>query len=161
MPGPTYKEVCSGKTGHYESVRVRYDPRKIAYERLLEVFWKNIDPTDPGGQFYDRGTQYRTAIFYLNDTQRSLAEESKRRLAAAKIFKTLIATTVLPAKEFYPAEVYHQNYYKTCPLRFESYHRRSGRVGSKKRPGGAIPVSGSFRKNSATGSVMKSRREGV
>ncbi len=133
VPNPTYKQVCSGKTGHYESVRIRYNPRKIAYERLLEVFWRNIDPTDPGGQFYDRGRQYRTAIFYLNESQKFLAVESKKRLEAAGIFKKEIATAVLPAKEFYPAEDYHQNYYKTCPLRFESYHRGSGRVSYKEK----------------------------
>ena len=136
---PSYKEVCTGKTGHYEAVRVAYDSRKISYERLLEVFWKNIDPTDPGGQFYDRGSQYRTAIFYLDASQKSLAEESKKRLEAAGIYSDRIATGILPVKEFYPAEDYHQNYYKACPLKFESYHRGSGRVGFKERVWGKHP----------------------
>jgi peptide methionine sulfoxide reductase msrA/msrB len=127
VKGPTYREVCTGKTGHYEAVRVEYDPRKIAYERLLETFWENIDPTDPWGQFYDRGSQYRTAIFYQDGSQKSLAEESKRRIRAARIFKDEIATKIFPTETFYPAEAYHQNYYKTCPLRFKTYHRGSGR----------------------------------
>lgn len=139
VKNPTYKEVCSGKTGHYESVQVTYDSAKIAYERLLEVFWKNIDPTDPGGQFYDRGTQYETAIFTQNERQKFLAEESKRRLNAAKIFKKEIATRILPAGAFYPAEAYHQDYYKTCPLKFDAYHRGSGRVGFKEKVWGAHP----------------------
>ncbi len=128
VKNPTYHEVSTGKTGHYEAVRVTFDAGKIAYERLLEVFWKNIDPTDPDGQFYDKGSQYRTAIFYLNDFQKTLAEESKKRLEAAKIFSGRIATKILPAGAFYSAEAYHQNYYKTCPLRFEAYHRGSGRI---------------------------------
>ena len=128
VKNPTYHEVSTGKTGHYEAVRVTFDAGKIAYERLLEVFWKNIDPTDPDGQFYDKGSQYRTAIFYLNDFQKTLAEESKKRLEAAKIFSGRIATKILPTGAFYSAEAYHQNYYKTCPLRFEAYHRGSGRI---------------------------------
>jgi peptide methionine sulfoxide reductase msrA/msrB len=127
VKNPTYEQVSTGKTGHYESVLVRYDPTKISYERLLEVFWKSVDPTDAGGQFYDRGSQYKTAIFYIDDEQRQLAEESKRRIEMANIFGSKIVTDILPAKEFYSAEEYHQDYYKKCPLRFESYHKASGR----------------------------------
>ena len=127
VKNPTYEQVCSGSTGHYEAVRIKYDPAKISYERLLEVFWQNIDPTDPIGQFHDKGTQYRTAIFYLDEEERQLAEESKKRIESAKIFPHKIATEILPAREFYPAEDYHQDYYKQCPLKFESYHTASGR----------------------------------
>jgi len=127
VKNPTYEQVSKGNTGHYESIRVKYDNTKLSYERLLEVFWKNIDPTDPSGQFYDKGTQYRTAIFYLDDEQRYLAEESKNRIELANIFESKIATEILPAKEFYPAEDYHQNYYERYSVKFESYHKASGR----------------------------------
>ena len=127
VKNPTYDQVLAGNTGDYEAVRVKYDTTKISYERLLEVFWQNIDPIDPGGQFYDQGTQYRTAIFYLDDEQRFLAEESKNRIELANIFESKIATEILPAQEFYPAEDFHQDYYKKCPVRFASYHQASGR----------------------------------
>jgi len=127
VKNPTYEQVSTGNTGHYESVLLKYDNTKLSYERLLEVFWKNIDPTDPSGQFYDKGTQYQTAIFYFDDEQRSRAEESKRRIELANIFESKIVTKILPVKEFYPAEDYHQNYYKTCPVRFKNYHKTSGR----------------------------------
>lgn len=127
VKNPTYEQVSTGNTGHYESVLVKYDATKLSFERLLEVFWKNIDPIDPDGQFYDKGTQYRTAIFYFDDEQHYLAEESKSRIELTNIFESKIATESLPAKEFYPAEDYHQNYYKKCPVRFESYHKASGR----------------------------------
>lgn len=124
---PTYEEVCSGTTGHLEAVKVTYDPQKISYQELLEVFWKNIDPTDPEGQFVDRGSQYRTAIFYHNEEQKKLAEESKRKLEELGKFSKPIVTEIRPASTFYPAEEYHQNYYKTCPLRYEIYSAGSGR----------------------------------
>ncbi len=127
VSNPTYQQVSTGTTGHYESVLVKYDPARVSHARLLEIFWKNIDPTDPGGQFYDRGSQYRTAIFYFSQEQRALAEESKKRLESAGIFDAPIATQILPATDFYPAEDYHQDYYKQCPLKFEGYHKASGR----------------------------------
>ncbi len=124
---PTYEEVSRGDTGHLESVQVIYDPNEVSYEELLEVFWRQIDPTDPEGQFVDRGRQYRTAIFYHNEEQKRLAQESKRRLEASGIFKKSIVTEILPAGEFYPAEDYHQDYYKKNPLRYRFYRFGSGR----------------------------------
>ncbi len=127
VPNPTYEQVCSGKTGHYEAVMVRYDPNRVTYRRLLEAYWKHIDPTDPGGQFYDRGPQYRTAIFYLTEKQRRLAEESKKALELSGIFSKPIVTQILPAKPFYPAEAYHQNYYKTHAEQYRNYVLASGK----------------------------------
>ncbi|QDA31367.1 peptide-methionine (S)-S-oxide reductase MsrA [Thermococcus indicus] len=129
VENPTYELVSTGETGHREAVKVIYDPSKISYERLLEIFWKNIDPTDPYGQFADRGEQYRTAIFYLNDKQRTLAEESRRRLGLSGIFDEPIATEILPAREFYPAEDYHQGYYLTFSEHYKRYKLYSGRLG--------------------------------
>ncbi|MBF0493173.1 MAG: peptide-methionine (S)-S-oxide reductase MsrA [Deltaproteobacteria bacterium] len=124
---PTYEEVSSGSTGHLEVVQVFYDPSKISYEKLLEVFWRNIDPTDTEGQFVDKGTQYKTAIFYSDELQRKSAEESKKRLAESGKFEKPIVTSILPAKTFYPAEAYHQDYYKTHPLQYRFYRHNSGR----------------------------------
>jgi peptide methionine sulfoxide reductase msrA/msrB len=122
---PTYQEVSSGTTGHYEAIRVVYDPDKITYTELLELFWKNIDPTDDSGQFVDKGSQYRTAIFYHDEEQRDLAEKSKAELQ--KSFEKPIATEILPAKEFYRAEDYHQDYYLKKRLEYEAYKSGSGR----------------------------------
>ncbi len=127
VPHPTYEQVSTGTTGHFEAVQVRYDPNRITYRRLLEAFWKNIDPVDPDGQFYDRGPQYRTAIFYLNDEQKRLAEESKQALEDSGIFQKPIATLILPAKPFYPAEDYHQDYYKKNPAHYKNYVLASGK----------------------------------
>ena len=124
---PSYEQVSAGGTGHVEAVRVIYDPSRIDYERLLEVFWRHVDPTDPGGQFVDRGSQYRSAIFYADETEKRLAEASRDRLAATGPFKKPIATQILPLGEFYPAEDYHQDYYKKNPLRYRYYRRASGR----------------------------------
>jgi peptide methionine sulfoxide reductase msrA/msrB len=124
---PTYEEVCSGRTGHYEAVQVVYDPDKITYLRLLEIFWRSIDPTDSGGQFVDRGTQYRSAIFYHDEAQKKAAEESKRRLAAADVFRRPIVTEILPLGRFYKAEEYHQDYYQKSPTRYQMYRYGSGR----------------------------------
>ncbi|RMG69861.1 MAG: peptide-methionine (S)-S-oxide reductase, partial [Nitrospirae bacterium] len=124
---PTYEEVSSGTTGHREAVQVIYDPKVISYQELLEVFWRQIDPTDPDGQFVDRGSQYTTAIFYHNPEQKRLAEESKRILSESGIFKKPIVTEILPASEFYPAEGYHQDYYKKNPYRYRIYRFGSGR----------------------------------
>lgn len=127
VENPTYEEVCTGKTGHYEAVRILYDPEVIDYATLLERFWRQIDPTDAGGQFADRGPQYRTAIFYHDETQKRLAEESKRALEESGRFEGPIATQILPAGPFYPAEAYHQDYYKKNPLRYALYRAGSGR----------------------------------
>jgi len=124
---PTYEEVSSGTTGHLESVEVIFDPSAISYDKLLDVFWKNIDPTDPGGQFVDRGGQYRSAIFYHTEEQKRLAEISKQKLAAAGIFHTPIVTEIITAATFYRAEDYHQDYYKKNPIRYKFYRLNSGR----------------------------------
>ena len=124
---PTYEEVSSGVTGHIESVQVIYDPAKVSYEQLLDVFWRHVDPTDPGGQFVDRGTQYRSAIFYQDDEQRREAEASRDRLAKSGRFDKPIVTEILKLGPFYPAEEYHQDYYKKNPLRYKYYRYGSGR----------------------------------
>jgi len=124
---PTYEQVCSDTTGHYEAVQITFDPDVFPYERLLELYWRQIDPTDPGGQFADRGSSYRTAIFVHNEEQRRLAERSKQELAASGRFDKPIVTPILPAAPFYPAEDYHQHYYKTNPVRYKAYFAASGR----------------------------------
>jgi peptide methionine sulfoxide reductase msrA/msrB len=124
---PTYEEVSAGTTGHLESVEVVFDPSAISYDRLLDVFWKNIDPTDSGGQFVDRGGQYRSAIFYHSEEQKKLAEMSKQKLAASGIFHKPIVTEIVPAATFYRAEDYHQDYYKKNPIRYKFYRFNSGR----------------------------------
>jgi peptide-methionine (S)-S-oxide reductase len=124
---PTYEQVSAGITGHCEAVEVVYDPAKISYERLLDVFWRNIDPTQKDGQFVDIGAQYRTAIFYQGEEQRKLALASKERLERSGVFKKPIVTEITPASVFYPAETYHQSYYKKNPVRYKYYHHRSGR----------------------------------
>ena len=118
---PTYKEVSTGKTGHYEAVEVIFNPSQITYSELLDVFWQNINPTDPGGQFVDRGSQYRTAIFYHNDEQKMIAEKSKDELQQSDKFKADIVTKILAASEFYPAEEYHQDYYKKSSIGYQAY----------------------------------------
>ncbi|MBW2671754.1 MAG: peptide-methionine (S)-S-oxide reductase MsrA [Deltaproteobacteria bacterium] len=124
---PTYKEVSGGGTGHIEAVKVIYDPTMISYEKLLKEFWQHVDPTDSGGQFVDRGAQYRSAIFYANDSEKRLAEASKQHLAASGRFNKPIVTDILPLDEFYPAEDYHQDYYKKNPIRYNWYRSGSGR----------------------------------
>ena len=124
---PTYQEVSAGGTGHAEAIRVRYDPQKITYDELLDVFWRHVDPTDSGGQFVDRGSQYRPAVFYHDDDQKRLAEESKIKLEASGRFNKSIATEIVPVSEFYQAEDYHQDYYKKNPLRYKLYRSGSGR----------------------------------
>ena len=124
---PTYKEVSVGGTGHAEAIRVLYDPQKITYDELLDIFWRHVDPTDPGGQFVDRGSQYRPAIFYHDDDQKRLAEASKRKLETSGRFDKSIATEIVPVSEFYEAEDYHQDYYKKNPLRYKLYRNNSGR----------------------------------
>ena len=122
---PTYEEVSAGNTGHAEVVQITYDPKKITYEKLLEVFWHNVDPLTPNRQFCDVGSQYRTAIFYHDETQKRLAEESKKALS--KRFKEPIVTEIVAASEFYPAEDYHQDYYTKNPLRYKYYRYNCGR----------------------------------
>jgi len=122
---PTYEEVSAGGTGHAESVEVRYDPVRISYARLLEVFWHNVDPLAVNRQFCDTGNQYRTAIFYHDETQRRLAEESKAALEKARGWK--VTTGIVPAGPFYPAEEDHQSYYKKNPVRYDFYRWNCGR----------------------------------
>ncbi|HVN72457.1 MAG TPA: peptide-methionine (S)-S-oxide reductase MsrA [Desulfomonilia bacterium] len=124
---PTYEENSSGTTGHAEAIQITYDPAKISYADLLEVFWRQIDPTDAGGQFVDRGNQYRSAVFYHNDEQKRLAEESRDRLAKSGRFKKPIVTEIVKAGPFYKAEEYHQYYYKKNPIRYKYYRFNSGR----------------------------------
>lgn len=113
---PTYKEVCSETTGHFEAVQITFNPAVFPYKKLLEIFWRQIDPTDEGGQFHDRGESYRTAIFFHNEEQRQLAEQSKTELENSGRFSKPIATLILPASTFYPAEEYHQDYHKINPI---------------------------------------------
>jgi len=124
---PTYKQVCSGKTGHVEAVEVYYDPAKTSFAKLLEVFWTHVDPTDALGQFADRGPQYRSAIFYHDEEQRRLAEQSKESLDASGIFDKPIVTEIRAFTKFYNAEEYHQDYYKTCSIQYKMYRSGSGR----------------------------------
>ncbi len=138
---PTYEEVCSGQSGHLEAIEISYDPRKVAYEQLLYVFWRHIDPTDPGGQFVDRGPQYETAIFYTDHEQRIAAEKSKKELATSGKFTKPIVTRILPADIFYPAEDYHQDYYNKSPVHYRMYKQNSGREGFINRTwGGSCTV---------------------
>jgi peptide methionine sulfoxide reductase msrA/msrB len=127
VANPTYKQVSKGVTGHVEAVEVVYDPAKLTYEKLLEVFWRHVDPTDGDGQFVDRGSQYRSVIFYANEKEHRSAEASKKTLAASGRFDKPIATDILPLSTFYPAEDYHQDYYKKNPIRYRWYRRGSGR----------------------------------
>lgn len=124
---PTYDEVSSGSTGHAESIEVTYDPEKIGYRQLLDVFWHSVDPTDGEGQFCDRGDQYRSAIFYHDEEQYRLAEQSKKELENGKRLPGPIVTQIVPAAEFYPAEPYHQSYYQKNPLRYRYYRHGCGR----------------------------------
>ena len=124
---PTYEEVCSETTGHLEVIQLTYDSAVVSYARLLDIFWQQIDPTDPGGQFHDRGQSYRTAVFYHDEEQKKAAELSKRALAKSGRFDEPIVTEIVPATTFYPAEDYHQEYYKKNPLRYKMYRMGSGR----------------------------------
>ncbi|MDE4908144.1 peptide-methionine (S)-S-oxide reductase MsrA [Methanogenium marinum] len=124
---PTYREVSSGRTGHLEAVQVTYDPETVSYETLLSVFWTQIDPTDDAGQFADKGSQYRTAIFFHDEEQKRLAEESKKALDDSGKFSQSVATMILPYAPFYPAEEYHQNYAVKKPREYGRYKKYSGR----------------------------------
>ena len=124
---PTYEQVSNGLTGHYESVDIAYDPAQISYEKLLDILWHNIDPTQGDGQFCDRGKQYRSAIFYRDSTQERMARESKRRIEASGVLKAPIVTAIVPAGPFWPAEEYHQDFWMKDPERYHSYREGCGR----------------------------------
>jgi peptide-methionine (S)-S-oxide reductase len=128
VKNPSYEEVSAGQTGHAESVEVRYDPAKVSYTQLLEAFWRNIDPVTPNAQFCDHGSQYRAAIFYQGEAERQAAEASKRAIEHSKRFSTPIVTQVAAATEFYPAEEYHQDFYKKNPVRYKFYKFTCGRA---------------------------------
>jgi peptide methionine sulfoxide reductase msrA/msrB len=124
---PTYEEVSSGTTGHVEAIQVYYDPSKLTYEELLDFFWRHVDPTDPGGQFVDRGTQYRSVIFYHDEEQKRLAEKSKEALDQSRRFNKPVVTEIIKFTKFYEAEAYHQDYYKKHPIKYKYYRYASGR----------------------------------
>lgn len=128
VENPTYEQVKSGATGHMESIQITYDPALFPYAKLLELYWAQIDPTDDGGQFIDRGSNYRTAVFYQNDEQRKLAEQSKEELAVSNRFRKPIVTQILPIAPFYPAEEEHQKFYKKNPHRYAEEINESGRA---------------------------------
>lgn len=135
---PTYDEICAGDSGHAEVVQVVFDPEKVTYAQLLKVFWRNIDPTTLNRQFADSGTQYRTAIFYLDETQKEKAEASKKVAAQNKNLKGPIVTEISPAPKFWPAEEYHQKFYKTNPGRYNRYKNACGRDRSLKELWGDV-----------------------
>jgi len=124
---PSYEEVSSGSTQHYEAIKIIFDPKKISYAQLLDIFWRQIDPTDNGGQFADRGSQYFTAIFYMDEKQKNIAEQSKKELAGSGKFSKPVVTKILKAGVFYPAEDYHQDYYKKNTEHYKKYKKGSGR----------------------------------
>lgn len=127
MENPSYKDVKLQVSGHYEAIEIVYDPSVISYDRLLDVYWRQIDPTDDDGQFQDRGESYRTAIFYTTEDQKEKAELSRDRLDASKRFEKKIVTKILPASQFYPAEEYHQYFYKKSPIEYKKDREISGR----------------------------------
>ena len=131
IDNPTYEDVKKGDSGHLEVVQIQFDPSTFTYKQLLEIYWQQIDPTDEGGQFFDRGSSYQTAIFYHSPKQKEIAEQSKAELQASGKFSKPIATSILEAKPFYPAETYHQDYYKKNPAHYNRYQVGSGRAGFK------------------------------
>jgi len=132
-PNPTYELVSSEKTGYRESIQITYDPAKISYDQLLDIYWRQIDPTQADGQFTDIGPSYRAAIFYGNDDEKKNAEASKEKLTHSGKFNRPIVTEILPAMKFYPAEAQHQKYYQQNPEHFEAFEEGSGRVSFKKK----------------------------
>ncbi len=132
-PNPTYELVSSEKTGYRESIQITYDPVKISYDRLLDIYWRQIDPTQADGQFTDIGRSYRAAIFFSNNDEKKIAETSKEKLARSGKFNKPIATEILPAMKFYPAEAYHQKYYQQNPEHFEAFEQGSGRTSFHKK----------------------------
>jgi peptide-methionine (S)-S-oxide reductase len=137
---PTYEQVTSGRTGHYEALQVEYDPARVSYEKLLEVFWRNIDPLDASGQFCDKGPQYRSAIFALDAGQRAAAEASKAALEKSGKLPGRIVTEILPPAKFYPAEDYHQDYYRKNPASYTYYRWNCGRDRRLERLWGKTPT---------------------
>ena len=133
LENPTYEQVCTNMTGHKEAVQITFDSEVFPYEKLVQLFWMQIDPTDPGGQFYDRGNSYETAIYYHSEEQKQIAEASKNELQASGKFSKPIVTPILEAKSFYPAEAYHQDYYKKNPTHYERYQVGSGRASFKQQ----------------------------
>lgn len=127
MKNPAYHEVTTGKTGHYEAIEIIYDPLKISYAEIINVFWQNIDPTQTDGQFADKGSQYQTAIFYFDETQKKTALQSKKNLMLSGKFSGKIVTEILPEKPFFKAEEFHQKYYQKNKLHYKSYKKGSGR----------------------------------
>jgi methionine-S-sulfoxide reductase len=132
-PNPTYELVSSEKTHYRESIQITYDPAKISYDQLLDIYWRQIDPTQADGQFTDIGPSYRAAIFYGNNDEKKIAETSKEKLARSGKFKKAIVTEILPTMKFYPAEAYHQKYYQQNPEHFEAFEQGSGRTSFKKK----------------------------
>jgi methionine-S-sulfoxide reductase len=135
-PNPTYELVSSEKTGYRESIEITYDPTKISFDQLLDIYWRQIDPTQADGQFTDVGPSYRAAIFYSNNEEKGIAEASKEKLARSGKFDKPIVTEILPAMKFYPAEAYHQKYYRQNPEHFEAFEKGSGRVSFEKKKWG-------------------------
>jgi methionine-S-sulfoxide reductase len=135
-PNPTYELVSSEKTSYRESIQITYDPAKISYDQLLDIYWRQIDPTQADGQFTDIGSSYRAAIFYGNDDEKKIAELSKEKLVRSGKFNKPIVTEILPAMKFYPAEEYHQKYYQQNPEHFEAFEEGSGRESFKKKTWG-------------------------
>ena len=132
-PNPTYELVSSEKTGHRESIQITYEPAKISYDQLLDIYWRQIDPTQADGQFTDVGPSYRAAIFYVSNDEKKIAEASKEKLARSGKFNKPIVTEILPAMKFYPAEAYHQKYYQQNPEHFEAFEEGSGRTSFQKK----------------------------
>src|SRR5690348_11670931 len=128
VTNPTYEQVSDGRTGHAESIEVTYDPTKITYQKLLDAFWRNVDPITPNAQFCDHGNQYRSVVFYTTDEEKQLAEESKSKIEQSKRLPAPIMTQLVKASTFYPAEDYHQDYYKKNPLRYKYYKYSCGRA---------------------------------
>jgi peptide-methionine (S)-S-oxide reductase len=128
VANPSYEEVSAGRTGHAESVEVIYDPTKVSYQKLLDAYWHNIDPVTPNAQFCDYGNEYRTAIFFQTDEEKRLSEASKLAIEQSKRFKEPIVTQIVMASQFYPAEEYHQDFYKKNPVRYKYYQYNCGRA---------------------------------
>ena len=139
VKNPTYEQVSTGRTGHTEAVQIEYDPSKVSYEKLVEVFWMNIDPTVKNAQFCDHGSQYRSGIFYHDDAQRKIAEASRAALEKSKPFKQPIVSEITRASQFYPAEDYHQDYYLKNPVRYTLYRNGCGRDARLKELWGKVP----------------------